>query len=459
MLRRVWGVLSSVWIGLFLLLNLGGMAAFLTIRYPSPEPYFLHPLYQSLLGAFGVNIACVLIDRYRFRLAQLGFLLTHVGIVTILTGGAMTHWLGEDGQMQIPEGGSGDAFMLERARGMYLVKELRLAGPDGARADQAFDAAPPARLPRFEACGVQVTVLDHVPKGMRRRTPALLEDGESLVRIRVGMAVASVEEWLQADDEDLGELEVGNRLRVRFRRIAARAEGPALDPFVPSDKSLSLLQGPDGSLALIEADGKGKHAVHTGLAKGGAVACTLSPLKLDILDLATGLLLDDVVPSPDGPEEFLRLRLERDGDSRDLWTVWNEPVHADVGKGTVFLRFGNPQRPLGFSLRLEDFRKRDYEGSAIPMSYESHLRLDDPEQGVKDRPVVIRMNEPLVYRGWTFFQAAFSSTGRPGDAEVTVLQVSRDPGKPIVYTGALLVVSGIITMFYVKPWLKRRGWL
>ena len=114
-MKACWAILSSVWVGLFLLLNLAGLATFITLRYPEPEPYFLHPLYLGLLAAFGVNILCVLTDRYRFRTEQAGFLLTHMGIVTVLAGGALTHWCGEDGQMRIPEGGATDRFTVERA--------------------------------------------------------------------------------------------------------------------------------------------------------------------------------------------------------------------------------------------------------------------------------------------------------------------------------------------------------
>ncbi len=57
------------------------------------------------------------------------------------------------------------------------------------------------------------------------------------------------------------------------------------------------------------------------------------------------------------------------------------------------------------------------------------------------------------------FQSAFESSDAPGAPQTTILQATRDPGKPVVYTGSVLIVSGVLFMFYLKPWLKKRGLL
>lgn len=440
-MRRVWGVLSNVWVGIFLLLNLAGLAVFILLRYSAPEAYFLHPLYLSVLGAFGVNIACVLVSRFRFRMEQAGFLATHVGIVTALAGGALTHWLGEDGQMRIPEGGASSRLMVERAGGMYQAKEIRLAGPGELRESRVFDAAPPARLPAWEVpgLGLKVRALEHLARAVRRREVLRHPEGNPLVRFRLGMAAAGVEDWLE---EGQGDLEIGNGLRVRLREAGAPP---------PTDKSISFGPGPDGRQGFLECDGKGRSAFHEA-PEGEEVPCTLSPLKVRVLERARGYLEDGFAPAPKGTEEALRLLLELRGASRLLWAPWGEPVTAEVGGERIFVRFANPEKELGFQVHLEDFRKEDYEGSALPRSFESRVK-------VEGRTVRIRMNEPLLHRGWTFFQAAFSPPETPGGRETTVLQVSKDPGKPVVYAGALLIVGGVVFMLYLKPWMKRLGWL
>ena len=435
-MSRLWGILSSVWVGIFLLLNLAGLAVFILLRYPAPEAYFLHPLYLSVLGGFGVNIACVLVSRFRWRLEQAGFLATHVGIVTALVGGALTHWGGEDGQMRIPEGSASSRFLVERSGGLYKAKEIRIAGRDGTRHERRFDAAPPSPLPAYEVpeLGLKVEALEYLDHAVRKREALKDPGGNPLLRFRLGMAVASAEDWLEDGGDDL---EIGNGLRVRYRSSAG-AE--------PRDKSITF--GPSGFL---ECNGKGKSAFHA-LKEGEEAACSLSPLKVRLLERASGYVEEGFAPAPKGPEEALLLRLSRGGGSRLLWAPWGEGVTADLAGERVFLRFANPEKDLGFPILLDDFRKVDYEGSAIPRSFESHVRVDG-------RPVVIRMNQPLLRQGWTFFQAAFSPPEGPGGRETTVLQVSHDPGKPVVYTGALLIVGGVIFMFYLKPWMRRLGCL
>jgi cytochrome c biogenesis protein ResB len=67
----------------------------------------------------------------------------------------------------------------------------------------------------------------------------------------------------------------------------------------------------------------------------------------------------------------------------------------------VSLRPKRSYRP--FSLYLEEFRFDRYPGTNTPRNYSSQVRLLDPERH-EDRELVIRMNEPLRYRGETFYQ-------------------------------------------------------
>ena len=81
------------------------------------------------------------------------------------------------------------------------------------------------------------------------------------------------------------------------------------------------------------------------------------------------------------------------------------------------------------------------------------MRLTDPDRGV-DREVVISMNNPLRYRGETFFQADVL----PGDTG-TVLQVVENPGWLLPYLSCGLVGVGMMLHFgiYLVAFLKRRS--
>ena len=64
----------------------------------------------------------------------------------------------------------------------------------------------------------------------------------------------------------------------------------------------------------------------------------------------------------------------------------------------------------------------------------------------------IRVNEPLSFGGYTFFQSGYDTEGHTWSG----LQVSRDPGVPVVYAGFILLITGFIVIFYVNPIIRRR---
>jgi hypothetical protein len=65
------------------------------------------------------------------------------------------------------------------------------------------------------------------------------------------------------------------------------------------------------------------------------------------------------------------------------------------------------------------------------------------------------MNHPLTYKGFRISQASFDRPDAGGRYRST-LQALKDPGWPLKALGSILIVGGIITMFYLKPYLKGR---
>jgi hypothetical protein len=65
------------------------------------------------------------------------------------------------------------------------------------------------------------------------------------------------------------------------------------------------------------------------------------------------------------------------------------------------------------------------------------------------------MNEPYEQDGYKVFQASFSKTAAGRD--VSVFSIAKDPGIELKYVGSILMVLGIIIMFYFKPKKARRA--
>lgn len=90
-------------------------------------------------------------------------------------------------------------------------------------------------------------------------------------------------------------------------------------------------------------------------------------------------------------------------------------------------------------------------------AFKSSLELLDGGAVVRAQTVVV--NAPLGYRGYTFYQSGYD----PEDLTWTALQVVRDPGVMIVYSGFVLMMLGLTVVFCVGPWLesqrRTKGWL
>jgi hypothetical protein len=60
------------------------------------------------------------------------------------------------------------------------------------------------------------------------------------------------------------------------------------------------------------------------------------------------------------------------------------------------------------------------------------------------------MNDPLSHNGLRFYQSSFREAGH--GKEASIFNVAYDPGRPLKYTGSLMVCLGIATMFYMKAY-------
>ncbi|MBK6879879.1 MAG: cytochrome c biogenesis protein ResB [Elusimicrobia bacterium] len=143
-----------------------------------------------------------------------------------------------------------------------------------------------------------------------------------------------------------------------------------------------------------------------------------------------------------------------DGQSLGTWLVSNAlgAPQTVVHAGRTYRLELRPTRYYHpFSLTLKDFKHDRYPGTNIPKNFSSLLRLVDPEKG-EDRDVLIYMNNPLRYRGLTFFQQSFGK-----DDTLSVLQVVANPVWVTPYLACLLVSLGLLWHFGISLARFRRG--
>jgi hypothetical protein len=105
----------------------------------------------------------------------------------------------------------------------------------------------------------------------------------------------------------------------------------------------------------------------------------------------------------------------------------------------IALRLERAYQP--FSLTLLKFSHDRYAGTEIPKNFSSRLRLKTPD-GRDDREVLIYMNNPLRYGGYTFYQAGFEN-----DDRTTILQVVKNPSWLVPYIACGLMTLGLSAQF------------
>jgi len=150
----------------------------------------------------------------------------------------------------------------------------------------------------------------------------------------------------------------------------------------------------------------------------------------------------------------VQLELSKNGKTKSFWLTQDTPEGAALDGETFRLAYSKKREPLSFKLTLKDFKVEEYPGTSRPASFESQVVLRDDFRGVQ-KEVRIAMNEPLIYQGMRVFQASYSRA--PGEPDVSVFAVAYDPGIFLKYTGASIMVAGIITMFYTRRFSTVKG--
>jgi hypothetical protein len=83
--------------------------------------------------------------------------------------------------------------------------------------------------------------------------------------------------------------------------------------------------------------------------------------------------------------------------------------------------------------------------------FRSTLEMTDPEG--RTQTAVASLNEPIYYdRGaWIFFQAGYDP-----DGQSSTIGVGNRPGVMVMLLGCVMIVSGLLYAFYVKPIVVKR---
>ena len=356
----------------------------------------------------------------------------------------MTRYYGIDGSM---------AFNIGESRDRIMVQETDIVVYSGLASGSArkvyeeevkyFKNPPSEEKPHIISIGNDQIVIDQFePYTIPQSKVKLSEkeaDGPGL-RFQISNERVSESEWLV----------------VGSRPFQTKALGPAR--IVLSKKGFFSYTG--GNVLLLEYT-KGKEKLEYTVfteSKKGKTRTGVTQAGESIQTGWMGLTFRILKYLPRATETWEYMPIERSGDGviqairfkfkgKDYWASLNSSLRLFSDDAYYIFVFANRQLTLDFGLKLKEFRLGRYQGTMRAASYESDVQI--VKEGLEGDKTTISMNEPMDYNGFTFYQSSFQQDefGKP---TMSILSVNRDPGRLWKYLGCLLIVFGIVHLFYFK---------
>jgi hypothetical protein len=410
--------------------------------------------FDAFLLLLGVNVLGSALSRFPWKKHQTGFVITHLGILCVLAGSFITQQWGTDGQIALAEGAQGLVFqedkpVLSCQVGSSPVKRIpagfQILQP-GPSLPFSYTVAPKGalKIDRFFLNAQKVTAA----------RPALAgEPGTLAVHLKLQSSFVQQDNWLflgkdSYDRVDLGPASVLLVSRDSWKnRLAKEAES------LP-ENVLALIVSPDGMKAKTRKHGIWGDA--QSVKTGESLPTGWMDMRFEIAEQMKKAVPDisyaaSPLVSQKEPQPALHFEAEEGRARAEGWLGFEDQMEFALGGQNWKVTYGPRQAPLPFAIALQKFKLGLDPGTENPASYTSEVKVIDLQSGAQ-RPYTIFMNHPLHQNGYTLYQASYF----PGaDGRYTsVFSVGRDPGLLLKYGGALIMVLGIILMF----WFKNPAW-
>ena len=128
------------------------------------------------------------------------------------------------------------------------------------------------------------------------------------------------------------------------------------------------------------------------------------------------------------------------GEAEGVYAVFElmpieQTIAADGKRFIAVIR--RRQTRLPFAVHLIDFVRENHPGTDLARRFRSEVLLID---GGTETRRIIRMNEPLRHRGYTFYQASFIE----GETEATVLATVKNAGRIFPYAASVIICLGLL---------------
>ncbi len=398
-----------------------------------------------VMGLLVYNLFLVMVDRLPWKKHHYPFLCVHIGIIMMIIGGWVTQKYGVDGSM--PIGLNAQSNLVTVGETDFVV----YATFDGDRYSKLYDQEvnffknkPTIDKPYLIQLNSDVLkITDYVPYARTNKKIVSDPDLKSGASVKIQLMnanVKQVETLTQSAATKSAEINLGP-LKVYLGHDYVKNGRKK-----PEINEIYLNKIDDQKISYSFFDKNEKKPYLLGSAKIGQVVPThWMGLELRLLDYFQSAREEWEIKPNDYPTPLTTAVVYIEYKNRKEWILLNDVIKIFDDQTAYLISFQNRRIQLDFPVKLNDFKVERYEGTQKAKSYSSQVTagLD-----VDKQETLISMNEPMKYKGYTFYQASFQEDEQTGQPTASVLSVNKDPGRPIKYIGSLILTLGILWLFY-----------
>lgn len=445
LLKKLNKPLASLKLAVFVILAIATITAVGTIIEARYDSYAAKKLVYdtwfmyAILGLLVLNLVAVMVDRWPWKKRHAAFVLAHIGIIIILGGGLLTMKFGLDGSMRV---GIGEDSNFVQTGDTDIVVYTSFDGDRYSKTleqEVDFFRKPPTEkkpfiIPAYEN---EIRIVDYKKYVLPSKKVLPGEEGKSGsgLRFQIQNPNVNVIEWLvQKKPHALATHNFGPA-QIHLGDAPEKGRG-ANEIFITPEK--------DSTLRYVVFQKDQEKPVKKGVTKEGA---SFDPgfkmaMQFRVLRYLPAAVEDWDLQTVERPTPLTTSAVKIIFEGKEHWVLLNDMVKLFQKNAVYLLTYGNRRVDVGFPVKLKKFEVSRYQGTMRAMAYESIVEM--PELGERK----ISMNEPLKYKGLTFYQASFQE--EMGKPVASVFSVNHDPGRFFKYLGSLIMSLGIVLLMWFK---------
>ena len=417
------------------------------------------PWFHLWLLFLAANLTCSAFMRWPWKKYHTGFLLTHLGIITVMIGAVVGQIWGIEGTMTLFKGGEPDNKLVLQTR------QITVRDPDAQRAVMIELGRQPLRVREGRPLdlwttpgGWKLQAVADSPRLVADFRPTTAPAGKPavLLRLQTKAMNQNVEQWLLAGDRNHNRLDLG-LITVDL----ATPDAPA--PPTGAPNRAVLVAQTDGSLQL-DLFAAGSRVTSAPLAADQPVITGWNDWTIEAREILPSaqpgfhfepLPKGEPIPPGQALLDGILVRATKADRTVEQWVGAGWRVSLPTGTFPLEVAYGWEVADLPFGLVLENFTVERNEGTDEPASFRSDLAMVLPD-GQVDGTGSCSMNQPANYpqalwRSLTGLTYKISQASwNPNDLSQSSVQILRDPGWLGKWVGSLILCAGLVTMFIFR---------